>query len=405
MKEIIMCYQGEMALKGLNRASFEAVLSKAMRWRVKELGEFQVYKAQSTMYVEPRDDRAQANMDLAYDRVSKVFGLAALSRAAVCEKTMEAIKETAVEYLGEQLRQARTFKVEAKLADKSFPLKSPELSRELGGYLLSRFHHLKVDVHNPDLVVMVEVRDYGAYVHGPKVPGPGGLPVGTSGRAMTMLSGGIDSPVAAWYMARRGLALHHIHFASPPYTSQAAQDKVKTLAEIISPYTGSCVLYVVPYTQPQEYIRDHAPDVLFTVLMRRSMMRIANRIAKEIDAKALVTGESLAQVASQTLHALACTDAAQDLPILRPLIGMDKTEITAVARRIGTFETSILPFEDCCTIFTPSHPKTKPTLEEIETAEANMPQLAQLEEQAAQQVQRIRIDMNKKDELDPLDEF
>ena len=329
MKEIIMCYQGEMALKGLNRASFEAVLSKAMRWRVKELGEFQVYKAQSTMYVEPRDDRAQANMDLAYDRVSKVFGLAALSRAAVCEKTMEAIKETAVEYLGEQLRQARTFKVEAKRADKSFPLKSPELSRELGGYLLSRFHHLKVDVHNPDLVVMVEVRDYGAYVHGPKVPGPGGLPVGTSGRAMTMLSGGIDSPVAAWYMARRGLALHHIHFASPPYTSQAAQDKVKTLAEIISPYTGSCVLYVVPYTQPQEYIRDHAPDVLFTVLMRRSMMRIANRIAKEIDAKALVTGESLAQVASQTLHALACTDAAQDLPILRPLIGMDKTEITA----------------------------------------------------------------------------
>lgn len=405
MKEIIMCYQGEMALKGLNRASFEAVLSKAMRWRVKELGEFQVYKAQSTMYVEPRDDRAQANMDLAYDRVSKVFGLAALSRAAVCEKTMEAIKETAVEYLGEQLRQARTFKVEAKRADKSFPLKSPELSRELGGYLLSRFHHLKVDVHNPDLVVMVEVRDYGAYVHGPKVPGPGGLPVGTSGRAMTMLSGGIDSPVAAWYMARRGLALHHIHFASPPYTSQAAQDKVKNLAEIISPYTGSCVLYVVPYTQPQEYIRDHAPDVLFTVLMRRSMMRIANRIAKEIDAKALVTGESLAQVASQTLHALACTDAAQDLPILRPLIGMDKTEITAVARRIGTFETSILPFEDCCTIFTPPHPKTKPTLEEIETAEANMPQLAQLEEQAAQQVQRIRIDMNKKDELDPLDEF
>ena len=405
MKEIIMCYQGEMALKGLNRASFEAVLSKAMRWRVKELGEFQVYKAQSTMYVEPRDDRAQANMDLAYDRVSKVFGLAALSRAAVCEKTMEAIKETAVEYLGEQLRQARTFKVEAKRADKSFPLKSPELSRELGGYLLSRFHHLKVDVHNPDLVVMVEVRDYGAYVHGPKVPGPGGLPVGTSGRAMTMLSGGIDSPVAAWYMARRGLALHHIHFASPPYTSQAAQDKVKTLAEIISPYTGSCVLYVVPYTQPQEYIRDHAPDVLFTVLMRRSMMRIANRIAKEIDAKALVTGESLAQVASQTLHALACTDAAQDLPILRPLIGMDKTEITAVARRIGTFETSILPFEDCCTIFTPPHPKTKPTLEEIEAAEANMPQLAQLEEQAAQQVQRIRIDMNKKDELDPLDEF
>lgn len=260
----------------------------------------------------------------------------------------------------------------------------------------------------PDIVVMVEVRDYGAYVHGHKVPGAGGLPVGTSGRAVTMLSGGIDSPVAAWYMARRGLALHHIHFASPPYTSQAAQDKVRDLAREIAPYTGNCVLYVVPYTTPQEYIRDNAPDVLFTVLMRRSMMRIANRIAKDIDAKALVTGESLAQVASQTLYALACTDAAQDLPVLRPLIGMDKSEITVVARKIGTFETSILPFEDCCTIFTPPHPKTKPTLAEIEAAEAAMPGLAALEEQAAAAVERIRIDMRdakQEDDLAELEEF
>ncbi len=405
MKEIIMCYQGEMALKGLNRSSFEAVLSKSLRWRVRDLGEFQVYKAQSTMYVEPKDEQAQQNMDIAYQRVSKTFGLAALSRAAVCEKEMSAIQNTAKTYLESALRAAKTFKVEAKRADKSFPLKSPELSRHLGGYLLSCFPHLKVDVKNPDLVVMVEIRDFGAYVHGAKEPGAGGLPVGTSGRAVTMLSGGIDSPVAAWYMARRGLALHHIHFASPPYTSQAAQDKVKKLAEIVSDYTGNCMLYVVPYTTPQEYIRDNAPDVLFTVLMRRSMMRIANQIAKQIDAKALITGESLAQVASQTLQALACTDAAQDLPVLRPLIGMDKTEITAVARRIGTFETSILPYEDCCTIFTPPHPKTKPSLQEVEEAEAKMPGLAELEQQAAEQVLRIRIEMHRQAELDPLDEF
>ena len=398
MKEVILCYQGEMALKGLNKATFEAALAKALRFRVRELGKFQVYKAQSTMYVEPRDEEAAANFDEAFKRVSQVFGLAALSRAAVCEKDFEAIKATAESYLGETLRGLRTFKVEAKRSDKSFPMKSPEISRELGGFLLSKHPHLKVDVHHPDIVVMVEVRDYGAYIHGPKVPGPGGLPVGTSGRAVNMLSGGIDSPVAAWYMARRGLALHHIHFASPPYTSEAAKRKVQTLAQTISGYTGSCVLYVVPYTIPQEYIRDHAPDVLFTVLMRRSMMRIANRIAKEIDAKALVTGESLAQVASQTLMALACTDAAQDLPILRPLIGMDKTEIVEVARRIGTFETSILPYEDCCTIFTPPHPKTKPTLAEVEAAEAEMPGLAALEEQAAKDVERIRIDMRRSEE-------
>ena len=357
MKEIILCYQGEMALKGLNRATFEAVLSKALRYRVRELGRFQVYKAQSTMYVEPRDQEAEANVGEAYERVRKVFGLAALSRAAVCEKNFEAIQAAAEEYLGGALQKARTFKVEAKRSDKSFPMKSPELCRELGGFLLAKHPHLRVDVKHPELTVMVEVRDYGAYIHGPKTPGAGGLPVGTSGRAINMLSGGIDSPVAAWFMARRGLALHHIHFASPPYTSEAAKQKVADLARIVSGYTGNCVLYVVPYTKPQEYIRDNAPDVLFTVLMRRSMMRIANRVAKEIDAKALVTGESLAQVASQTLMALACTDAAQDLPILRPLIGLDKTEIVEAARRIGTFETSILPYEDCCTIFTPPHPK------------------------------------------------
>lgn len=402
MKEVILCYQGEMALKGLNRASFESTLGKILRYRVKDLGKFQVYKAQSIMYVEPRDERAEQMTDEAYDRVRKVFGLANVSRAAVCEKDFEVIKETAARYLSQQLRNAKTFKVEAKRSDKSFPMKSPELCRELGAHLLSCYPHLRVKVKNPDVTVMVEVRDYGAYVHGAKEPGAGGLPVGTSGRAMNMLSGGIDSPVAAWYMARRGLALHHIHFASPPYTSEAAKEKVVKLAEIISDYTGSCVLYVVPYTEPQEYIRDNAPDVLFTVLMRRSMMRIANRIATSIDAKAIITGESLAQVASQTLQALACTDAAQDLPVLRPLIGMDKSEIIEVSRKIGAFETSILPFEDCCTIFTPPHPKTRPTLEEIEAAEAGMPGLAELEEKAAANVERIRIELKRSEENEDL---
>ena len=399
MKQIILCYQGEMALKGLNKATFEASLAKAVRFRLRDLGEFKVYKAQSTLYIEPETE--DADMDEAFRRVSRVFGIAAMSRAAVCEKDFSAICAAAGEYLAASLRAARTFKVEAKRSDKRFPMKSPEISRELGGHLLSRFPHLKVDVHHPDLTVMVEVRDFAAYVHGDKTPGAGGLPVGTSGRALNMLSGGIDSPVAAWRMARRGLALHHIHFASPPYTSERAKLKVKALAQIVSEWTGSCVLYVVPYTEPQEYIRDHGPAPLFTVLMRRSMLRIAHQIAQSIDCQAIVTGESLAQVASQTLRALACTDEVQPLPVLRPLIGMDKSEIVATSRAIGAFETSILPYEDCCTIFTPPHPKTRPTLEEIRAAEAAMPGLAELEKQAAEQVERIRIDW--RDEVEYLE--
>ena len=397
MKEIIICYQGEMALKGLNKATFEAALAKTLRWRLRPLGEFKVYKAQSTMYIEPETEAE--DMDEAFSRVQKVFGIAALSRAAVCEKDFAAICQAAADYLKKPLQAAKTFKVEAKRSDKRFGMKSPEISRELGGFLLGQYPHLSVDVHHPDLTVMVEVRDFAAYVHADKTPGAGGLPVGTSGRALCLLSGGIDSPVAAWRMARRGLALHHIHFASPPYTSERARLKVQALAGLISGYTGSCVLYVVPYTPPQEYLRDHAPSALFTVLMRRSMLRIAGMVATEIGCTALVTGESLAQVASQTLWALACTDSAQSLPVLRPLIGMDKTEITAAARAIGSFETSILPYEDCCTIFTPPHPKTRPTPEEILAAEAAMPELPALEAAAAAGVERVRITYNEQEEF------
>ncbi|MCI2046632.1 MAG: tRNA 4-thiouridine(8) synthase ThiI [Faecalibacterium sp.] len=397
MQEILLGYQGEMSLKGLNKNQFEAMMMKTLRYRLKELGPFKIYCAQSTFYMEPQRD--DIDMDEAYRRVSKVFGFAALSRSVVCDKDFTTICNTAEAYLGESLRNVKTFKVEAKRADKTYPMTSPELMRELGAFLLDKHNYLRVDVHEPQFKVIVEIRDHGAYLHGPKLPGEGGLPVGTSGRALNLLSGGIDSPVAAWRMARRGLALDHIHFASPPYTSERAKLKVQALAQLDSVYTGGCNLFVVPYTKPQEYIRDHAPNLLFTVLMRRSMMRIANQIAGKIGAEALITGESLAQVASQTMKALQCTDAAQDLPVLRPLIGMDKTEIIETARHIGTFETSILPYEDCCTIFTPPHPKIRPELEEIEAAEAAMPELIGLEAEAAAATERIRIRMGDETEF------
>ena len=396
MREIIMGYQGEMSLKGLNRNQFESAMMKILRYRLKTVGKFKVYCTQSTFYMEPEEE--DIDMDLAFERVRTVFGLAALSRAVVCDKDFDTICQTAEDYLGGSLHGIRTFKVEARRSDKTYPMTSPELMRELGAYLLGLHNYLRVDVKNPQFKVIVEIRDYGAYIHGPKIPGEGGLPVGTSGRALNMLSGGIDSPVAAYRMAKRGLGLDHIHFASPPYTSERAKLKVKALAQRITPYTGSTNLYVVPYTRPQEYIRDNAPDVLFTVLMRRSMLRIANQVAKKLELQALITGESLAQVASQTMAALACTDQAQDLPVLRPCIGMDKIEIINISRRIGTFETSIEPYEDCCTIFTPPHPKTNPTLDEILAAEAAMPGLAALEAEAAENVEKIYIRMGD-DEL------
>ena len=389
MKEMILAYQGEMTLKGLNRNKFEARLAKSIRYRLEDLGPFQVTQAQSTVFIEPRADGL--DMDEAFRRVSKIFGIVKMSRAACCDKDFDTICATAEEYLGQTLRGIRTFKVEAKRSDKAYPMKSPDICRELGAYLLSRHPHLRVNVHQPDLEFLAVFRDLGGDIHGPKVEAAGGLPVGSSGRALNLLSGGIDSPVAAYCMARRGLALHHIHFASPPYTSLRAKLKVRALARELAEYTGNCQLYVVPYTKPQEYIRDNAPDVLFTVLMRRSMLRIANKVAAQSEMEALITGESLAQVASQTMAALACTDAAQDLPVLRPLIGMDKTEIISISRKIGTFETSIEPYEDCCTIFTPAHPKTKPSLAEIEAAEAAMPGLAALEQAAADHVEKIPI--------------
>ena len=393
MRELIICYLGEMALKGLNKNTFEAQLMKTIKRRLKKVGQFKYYKAQSTFYIEPEND--DADVEFAYEKVKKIFGIAAVSKAVVVEKDFETIAKTAVEYLGETLKNAKTFKVSAKRSDKKFPMTSPEISRELGGRILSKYHHLKVDVNNPEVNVMVEIRDYGAYIHGGKEQGAGGMPVSTSGKGALMLSGGIDSPVAAYMMAKRGMKIMAVHFASPPYTSERARQKVITLCEKMKEYTGDINLHIVPFTVPQEYIRDNGVPELFTVLMRRSMMRITEKIAESEGAEAIITGESLAQVASQTLKAIKATDLSVEMPILRPVIGMDKNEITDIARKIDTFETSILPYEDCCTIFTPSHPKTRPSLEEILAAEEKMDMsvLTNLEEQAMAETEKVFVNI------------
>ena len=368
MKELILVKNGEIALKGLNRSHFEEILVRNIRWRLRDLGTIKVKCAQSTIYIEPEESDFY-DFDEAIDRLQKVFGIVMISRTLVVEKSMDAILQHVCDYCENDLMSARTFRVEAKRSDKRFPLTSPQIAAEVGGKILSRFPRLKVDLHNPDVTVMVEIRDFGAYIHGSQIHGPGGMPVSSSGKAMLLISGGIDSPVAAYMMAKRGLQLSAVHFVSPPYTSDRALEKVETLCEKLSPYTGRIKFHCVPFTEIQEALREHCPEELFTILMRRLMMKIATRLARQDEIEALITGESLAQVASQTLPALHCTDSATDLVVLRPLIGMDKSEIIRIAREIDTFETSILPYEDCCTVFTPRHPRTKPKLSFVEQAE------------------------------------
>lgn len=366
MKEVILVKNGELALKGLNRRTFEEALMKNIKSALKPLGNVEIRRAQSTMHIMPENPDC---MDEAVERTAKVFGIAALSRAAMCEKQFDVILKTAEEYLAPQLLDAKTFKVEAKRSDKSFPMKSPKICEEVGGFLLEKFPHIRVDVHNPDIVVMVEIRDFAAYIHGNPIRGAGGLPVGTGGKAAVMISGGIDSPVAAWMMAKRGLDIFAVHFASPPYTSERAERKVIDLLSKVSLWHGPIKLYVVPFTDVQVAIRDGVPEELFTIIMRRIMIKITEKLARFNNAAAMISGESVGQVASQTLKAIECTDNAAGMPILRPLVGMDKDEIIAIARKIDTFETSILPFEDCCTVFTPKHPKTRPVLKNVIEAE------------------------------------
>ncbi len=388
MKEIILVKNGELALKGLNRNTFEDILIKNMRKSLSDLGKFEFTKGQSTIMVDPVDD---IDLDDAVDRVSRVFGIAALSRACLCEKDFDSIKETTAEYLEEQLEDAKTFKVEAKRADKKFPMKSPEICRELGGYILSKFHHLKVDVHNPDITVTVEIRDNFAFVRGNNIKGAGGMPTGTSGRACVLISGGIDSPVAAYMMAKRGIELCAVHFASPPYTSELAEMKVMELLKKVARYSGVITTYVVPFTKIQEAIRDLCPEEYFTIIMRRVMMMISEKIAEKQNCNALITGESVGQVASQTMYALRCTDCAVNMPVFRPCIGMDKEEIIAVSRKIDTFETSIQPYEDCCTVFTPKHPKTRPQVDDVISAEQKIDNLDELIAEAISQVKKVII--------------
>lgn len=389
MKEIILVKNGELALKGLNRSSFEDILIKNMKRRLSDLGSFEFTKSQSTIMVDPVDD--DIDLDDAADIVSRVFGIAALSRACVCEKDFEDIKATALSYLSEELEDAKTFKVEAKRSDKKFPMKSPEICRELGGFLLSKFHNLSVDVHNPDITVTVEVRDKYAFVRGNNIKGAGGMPTGTSGRAGILISGGIDSPVAAYMMAKRGIELCAIHFASPPYTSELAEMKVIELLKKVARYSGVITTYVVPFTKIQEAIRDLCPEEYFTIIMRRIMMMISEKLAVHQNCHALITGESVGQVASQTMYALACTDCAVNMPVFRPCIGMDKEEIIAISRKIDTFQTSIQPYEDCCTVFTPKHPKTKPHVDDVIKAEANIENLEELIDEAIHNVKKVII--------------
>ena len=383
MKEIILIKVGEIALKGLNRRSFEDVLVKNIKHRIKDLGKFNITVAQSTIYIEPVSD--DIDLDDVCERVSQVFGIVAFSRALVCEKSMDDILEKAPDYLYDELMGAKTFKVESKRSDKKFPLKSPEISATVGGKILEHFPHLKVDVKNPEITVTVEVRDFGAYVRCKTIRGQGGIPVGTGGNAAILISGGIDSPVAAYMMSKRGIRLTAIHFASPPYTSERAHLKVEKLLKIVSRYSGCINMYTVPFTKIQEAIKDKCPEELFTIIMRRLMMQISEIIAKQHDCTALITGESLGQVASQTIHAMSCTDEATSMLVFRPLIGMDKEEIIKISRKIGTFETSIEPYEDCCTVFTPKHPRTRPVLKFVKQAEDEA-KLAQMIEEAVENV-------------------
>ena len=368
MKEILLLKDGEIVLKGLNRRQFEDVLKKNIKTALHSLGKFEITSAQSTVMVRPLSE--DIDLDEAAERVSRVFGLVSFSRAAVCEeKTLESVLETAPVYLEKQLKAAKTFKVEAKRSDKKFPYKSPDICRETGGVILQKYPHLSVDVHHPDVTVYVEIRDFGAYIHADAIRGAGGIPVGTGGKAVILISGGIDSPVAAYMMAKRGLKLTAVHFASPPYTSRRAEEKVVRLLQKVSRYAGPMRMYTVPFTKLQEKLRDDCPEELFTIIMRRLMMEISQRIARDNDCAALVTGESLGQVASQTIGALNCTNEAADMVVFRPLIGMDKQEIIDISYKIDTYETSIEPYEDCCTVFTPRHPRTKPVLKFVKQAQ------------------------------------
>jgi thiamine biosynthesis protein ThiI len=361
-REILLCKYGEIVLKGANRKYFEDTLAREIKRRAKAYGDFDVRREQSTLYIEPKND--DADFDGLFLSVQKVFGIVTVARAAVCDKNIDEIRRVAAEYIPQFLEGKRTFKVEGKRSDKSFPYDSPALAREIGATILSTTK-IKVDVHNPDVVVRVEIREFGACISAGAYKGACGMPVSTNGKGLLLLSGGIDSPVAGYMMAKRGVTIEAVHFESFPYTSERAREKVLELASILAEYAGEVKVHVVSLTHIQEELVKACQEDYFTLLLRRYMMTIAERVAKRRGCMALITGESLGQVASQTMQALGDTDNAVSMPVFRPCIGMDKEEIITISRKMGAFETSILPFEDCCTVFTPKHPKTKPELEKV----------------------------------------
>ena len=363
MKEVFLLKYGEIVLKGANHHYFESMLVKELKYRLRNFGKVNITYSQSTVYVDPEDEGA--DLDAVFDALTRVFGIVTIERAAVCEKTMESIETVTREYIPRFLEGKKTFKVESKRADKRFPLKSPEISAAVGGFVLSSCPYMRVNVKEPQVTVRVEVRENAAYVSAGSFKGAGGMPVGTNGKGLLLLSGGIDSPVAGYMMAKRGVKIEAVHFESFPYTSERAKEKVLELAKIVTRYSGSMLVHVVSLTHIQEELVKNCDEDYFTLLLRRYMMTIAERIARANDCGALITGESVGQVASQTMQALGVTDNAVSLPVFRPCIGMDKEEIVQISRKIDTFETSIQPFEDCCTVFTPRHPKTKPELEKV----------------------------------------
>ncbi|MBQ7500029.1 MAG: tRNA 4-thiouridine(8) synthase ThiI [Clostridia bacterium] len=379
MREVILCKYGEIVLKGLNKSHFENILLRDLKKRTAKYGSFHIHSAQSTTYIEPLDEGC--DIDGVYGEAKRTFGFLTVSRAVEVEKDIGAICSAACDYIPQFMEGKSTFKVESKRADKRFPMTSPQISAEVGGALLERMPYLKVDVKNPQMTVKVEVREDKAYVHGGAEKGAGGLPLGTNGKALLLLSGGIDSPVAGYMMARRGVTIEALHFESFPYTSERAKEKVIELARLLTPYAGDIRLHIISLTHLQEEMRDGIDQEYFTLILRRSMIRLANRTAEKSGCTALVTGESLGQVASQTMLSLYVTDHVADRPVFRPCIGLDKEDIVCKAREINTFETSILPYEDCCTVFTPPHPKTRPELSKVEYQETKIP-ISELEDEA-----------------------
>lgn len=372
-EKILIVRCGEVALKGMNKPYFERILAERIHKRLKAAGygKASVKRHEGLIFV--RFDREWDTVQLAGE-ISKVFGVASISPAVESESNMEAIGVEAVSFM-EKLcdeRCVRTFKVEAKRADKQFPIKSPDIARQIGGYVLKGLKVLKVDVHNPDVRLFVDVRHDRSYIYADKIAGFGGLPLGTNGKGLVLLSGGIDSPVAAWMMAKRGMMIEAVHFHSYPYTSPRAQEKVEDLAKIVASYCGSFKMHVINILPIQEQIVKNCPEAETTIHVRRFMMRIAEKIAERNSAMMLITGENLGQVASQTAEALVVTDNCVKMPVMRPLIAMDKIDIIAKAQEIGTFETSIEPYEDCCTVFLPKHPTTKPQLDKIEISDSKL---------------------------------